>query len=268
MEVNPPGPSIRVQYVSDLHLEIRPSRFRRFLKPSGDILVLAGDIGCPFRRIFEQFLHWCSLKFPYVVLVPGNHEYYGYSIPKVNMKLKQLCQKYGIEYLEKDLLEIPEWNLVILGTTLWSDIPHEKTFDVLESVSDYQAILGLSPLVVEELYTENRKWLQNQIKFYNTHNPEYRVIVVTHHAPEISQTISPVHLGDTENCAFASDCTDLMSGVDIWIYGHTHHNHTFQVGSTLVTSNQRGYPREPMCGKEYSKDLSIKIEFLGKREEI
>ncbi len=252
---------VRLQYVSDIHLEIWPSRFRRFLKPSGDILVLAGDIGYPFRRIFEQFLHWCSLKFPFVVLVPGNHEYYGHSIPKIDRRLKQVCRKYGVYYLEKDLLEIPEWNLVILGTTLWSKIPHEKTFDVLKTINDYQSILGLSPQVVDDMYSENCQWLQGQINFYREYNPEYRIVVVTHHAPEINHTISPKYLGDTENCAFASDCTHLMEGVHLWIYGHTHYNNTFEIGSTIVTSNQRG-------GQEnlgYSKNRVIKIEKSGQR---
>ena len=68
--------SVRIQYASDIHLEIRPSKFRRILTPVGDILILAGDIGHPFRRTYAQFLDWCSRNFKHVILVPGNHEYY------------------------------------------------------------------------------------------------------------------------------------------------------------------------------------------------
>jgi len=199
-----------------------------------------------------------------VVFVPGNHEYYGFSIPKVDQRLKHLCKKYGVEYLEKDLLEIPEWGVVILGTTLWSDIPHERTFDVLEAVNDYAAILGLSPQGVEEMFLENRRWLQGQIEFYQKHNPDYYIVVVTHHAPEMTQTISPRYIGEPENCAFASDCTDLMKGVDYWIYGHTHYNNTFVIGNTIVTSNQRGYSSENV-GEGYSKDKVILLNGHAKK---
>jgi len=251
---------MKIQFVSDIHLEIRPNSFRRFLRPVGDILVLAGNIGRPFQRIFEQFLHWCSLKFPIVVFVPGNHEYYGSSISKVNSKLQIVCKKYGVYYLEKDLLEIPELNLVILGTTLWSDIPHENSFDVLRSVEDYRSIYGWSPRIVEEHYMASKNWLTQQIDFYKFHNPEYDIIVVTHHAPEISHTISPDFLEEPESCSYASNCTDLMKGVKLWFYGHTQYNNDFTIGKTQVLSNQRGCREYPIGGQQYKKDTFIELK--------
>lgn len=250
-------PGVRLQVVSDLHFEVRPSRFRQILKPSGDILVLAGNIGNPFSRIFEQFLHWTSLNFPFVVLVPGNHEYHGYALSKVHKRLGNLCDKYGVYYLQKDLLELPDHNVVILGTTLWSDIPHSETFKVLRSVKDYYSIPRFSFNVVDCLHSQNKEWLNQQISFYKKYNPEYHIVVATHHAPEMNHTIDPkcqlvVH-------SLASDCTSLMKDVDLWIYGHTQYNNTFKIGNTTVTSNQRGCSSYPVKGEAYSK---VKTYFL------
>ncbi len=255
---------IQLQCASDLHLERRSSRFLQLLKPSGDILILAGDIGYPGRKIYGQFLHWCSLKFKFVVLVPGNHEYYGSSVPKVNKILKQLCQKYGVYFLEKDILEISELGIVILGTTLWSNIPDNKACYISEAIEDYHAIKDFSPKISHELYLENREWLKTKIKFYRARNPEYSIVVITHHAPEMTNTINPRYRGFPDNCAFASDCTDIMEGVNLWIYGHTHYNNTFKIGSTTITSNQRGYPRE-FTGESYSKKFTIKMKKINSK---
>lgn len=253
---------VRVQYASDIHLEFRPSKFRRILKPSAEILILAGDIGHPFRRTYYQFLRWCSMKFKHVVLIPGNHEYYGSSLKKARRKLKQLSKATGVTVLDRDVLELPEYNLVILGTTLWSYIPPENSFEVLMGINDYQCIEDFDLTTGNTLYLENRNWLRQTIKFYREMNPEYQIVVATHHAPVPEITSAPIYRGKPTNCAFASDCTDVMEGVDVWIFGHTHYNttfpHTLPNGeSVTVTSNQRGYAREDTG---YRKDQYLTLD--------
>ncbi len=241
--------SVKIQYISDIHLEVRPSKFKHILTPCADVLILAGDIGHPFRRTYEQFLNWCSLKFKNVILIPGNHEYYGSSLKKGKKRLKRLCKKYNISLLDRDVLEFPEF--VILGTTLWSNIPEKYSFDVLFTVNDYKCIEDISLNVVNELYQRNRKWLAEKIKFYKSLDKNLKIIVVTHHAPVENKTSAPKYRGNNTICAYSSDCTDLFDGVDYWIYGHTHYNATFKVGNTIITSNQRGYPKEHL---NYMKD--------------
>jgi hypothetical protein len=38
------------------------------------------------------------------------------------------------------------------------------------------------------------------------------------------------------------------SGVPLWVHGHTHFNVDYQIGSTRILTNQRGYPSQT-CGK-------------------
>jgi len=72
---------MRVQILSDLHFEFDRDggeAFARAVPVAGDVLVLAGDliplrVADEVRRAFDGF---CS-RFPHVVFVPGNHEYYG-----------------------------------------------------------------------------------------------------------------------------------------------------------------------------------------------
>ena len=66
-----------VTYISDIHLEFydRTLPLGIDLK-GGDILCLAGDIGCPESRLYFTFLAYCSPLFKYIFIITGNHEYY------------------------------------------------------------------------------------------------------------------------------------------------------------------------------------------------
>ena len=72
---------MRIQYISDLHLEHYhnlkiPSIFRRIIESVGDILILAGDIGYPSEKHYTDFIQFISDKYEKIFLILGNHEYY------------------------------------------------------------------------------------------------------------------------------------------------------------------------------------------------
>ena len=241
---------VTIQYASDLHLEFQtPKSFQTMIDPISDILVLAGDIGNPFKKIYLLFLQWCRLNFKHIVLIPGNHEYYRSSLKKSRKKMKELCADTGVIFLDRGFLELPEYGVVLIGTTLWSNIPSSKKADVLMNINDYNYIEGFSVDINNALYKRNVEWLSETIKYHNENNPSYKIVVVTHHAPVPEITSSPIYRGKSTNCAFASDCTSIMDGVSVWIYGHTHYSTTFShmlpSGKTvIITANQRGYPSE------------------------
>ena len=70
--------SLTIQYVSDVHLEHCVQNFSSIidLVQPADVLVLAGDIGCPKDSNFKDFLIKCKTHFATVLFVPGNHEYF------------------------------------------------------------------------------------------------------------------------------------------------------------------------------------------------
>jgi Icc-related predicted phosphoesterase len=72
-------------------------------------------------------------------------------------------------------------------------------------------------------------------------------VVVTHHAP-IPEGVGPQFQGDVLSPGFASDLKPLIRkyAPQIWVHGHTHHNHCTRIGKTRVCSYQWGYPGEGM----------------------
>ena len=81
---------MKIQYASDLHLEFADNW--RYLKENplqvtGDILVLAGDIGYLGDENYTKhpFWDWASENYQQVIACMGNHEFYKfYDIAKLN----------------------------------------------------------------------------------------------------------------------------------------------------------------------------------------
>jgi hypothetical protein len=67
--------------------------------------------------------------------------------------------------------------------------------------------------------------------------------VVTHHCPIVAE--DPRYGDNGLSSAFVVDLEDFIreSGVDYWIFGHTHWNakRGTQVGKTTLLTNQMGY---------------------------
>lgn len=67
-------------------------------------------------------------------------------------------------------------------------------------------------------------------------------IVVTHHVPSF-QMQCPKFADSQANGAFTVELEDYIkdSGIDFWIYGHSHYNVYVRIGNTMCRSNQLGY---------------------------
>ena len=105
---------MRIQYISDIHLETRKQTapFKSILEPVAEYLVLAGDIGNPITPIYEEFLKYCSDNFVTVFYVLGNHEYYNsYKAEKLLKSRKFITDEQFQELSEKLELDSVESRL-------------------------------------------------------------------------------------------------------------------------------------------------------------
>src|SRR5690606_30913962 len=103
--------SLRLHILSDLHLSqqglILP-------EVQADLTILAGDIARP-----RAAMEWASGIPRPVLYVPGNHEFYGGSIPHVAAELAEQAQAHGIRLLDQQAVVID--GVRFLGATLWTD---------------------------------------------------------------------------------------------------------------------------------------------------
>jgi len=103
---------MRIQVLSDLHLEFEPSE-----PPAvdADVSVLAGDTNRGTRG-----MQWARQAFAGrpVVYIAGNHEYYSHALPKLTEELRTECEG-AVHFLEQDSAEIE--GVRFFGCTLWTD---------------------------------------------------------------------------------------------------------------------------------------------------
>jgi len=119
--------SMRIQLLSDLHLENYPSYMPRAAS-NVDLLILAGDIGSyqtGSRLEADDFgLSRFSPRapgsgWPRVLYLPGNHEFDTLDFDATTLKLRRTCESVGIEWLEREIITIG--SVRFIGTTLWTD---------------------------------------------------------------------------------------------------------------------------------------------------
>lgn len=224
---------MKIRLLSDLHLELSPVLNLNF-KKSADVVILAGDIGNPYKDNYINLLRNLSLTHSKVFVTSGNHEYYNQNtMTEVDNQIKNLCSdEDDIHFLQ---MESVIYNRVkFTGCTLWT---HPTDLTLCKYMNDFNYI-SADEYVSTHLLHKN--WLENDLAQEKT--PDYgKVCVVTHHLPLISLT-DPIYMNDPLNPFFASDIN--TTGADIWCYGHTHKSNYSKINNVDYYCNPKGYDRE------------------------
>jgi Icc-related predicted phosphoesterase len=237
---------LKIQLISDLHLEFHRDHGREFISELpvvGDVLVIAGDM-CP---ILDGTDTWRSAmvalleKFPHVVYVPGNHDYFGSSFAAVGDFLPMFARGRNMSVLVNQRRIIQ--GVPFIGTTLWYGA---ETHGMLScdayNIADSQLIHPMNML--------GREFLAAEVQADD--------VVVTHHLPSYG-SVAPQFVGSDLNVFFVSDCEDIISArrPQLWLHGHTHTSCDHVVCDTRVVCNPHGYPSERRS--EFVNDLVIEV---------
>lgn len=226
---------MKIQLISDVHTEFHQDggiSFVNSLDPSGvDVLVVAGDLTTK-SSLVSALAQLCD-KYPHVVYVTGNHEYYGSDRDQVHRKLEKAGALLdNLHWLQDSTVTIEGQRF--LGATLWfTEDPHSVLYE--RQFSDFLKIRGLRNWVYE---SNNRSidWFKETIKPTD--------VVVTHHIP-VKQGTLPKWRGSSLNRFFVNDLGQMVEDLQpkLWCYGHTHDSLDFQIGKSRLVCNPFGYAR-------------------------
>ena len=250
---------MRILVYSDIHLE-----FAGFEPPDPvaigvDVVILAGDTG---RR--HKGVVWAKEAFKGlpVICIAGNHEYYTRNFDKVLHEMRTEAEGSQVHVLENEAVIID--GVRFLGCTLWTDFalfgnPPVAAFEAQMRMNDYKKIrIGaryrrFNPNDSSAAHRRSRAWLEAELGVPPSYERESshveaaheKTIVVTHHAPS-ARSVPEFFKDDLVSAAYASHLDELVeaSGAAYWIHGHIHTPQTYEIGSTTVLSNPRGYPDE------------------------
>ncbi|KAL6835775.1 putative calcineurin-like phosphoesterase [Trichoderma sp. SZMC 28015] len=253
-------PQIRIQILSDLHLEIGQQYTPYTFPVTAPFLLLSGDIG---RLIdydnYKAFLETQASRYKKVFLVLGNHEFYDLDYDSGLDMAQRLSEepslKDSIVLLNKSRWDDPDSNLTILGCTLWSAIPEDAATMIETKINDFKKIIGWTTQKHNHIHTEEAEWLRKEVAQLAAKDQENsrQIIIATHHAPCLQGTSKPADTNSPWTPAFATDLVTKgnWGNVTCWIFGHTHYSTDFQYKGIRLLANQRGYvfPNEKVKSK-------------------
>ncbi len=237
---------MKIQYISDIHLEFYNELPKDIIKPVGDVLCVAGDIGFPYSLQYEQFLEHVNKLFKKVFIIAGNHEYYSskgnrhHTMEEIDARIRQIikeCELDNVTYLDNDYEDYDGYRFV--GSTLWSKC---DTPVVDYCVNDFRVIKEMTVSLYNELHNVSRDFLKSEVV---TESP-LPVIVMTHHLPSFQLIADEYKSSKGLNKYFASHSDDLfVPTIKVWIYGHTHiRSDRLSKNGIRFVCNPVGYPGE------------------------
>jgi len=276
--------TLRLQYASDLHLEHRSwpaiEKLIDGVQRLAPVLILAGDIGDPFRDSYARFVRAMSERFDWVLVVAGNHEFYGHAPGETMARIAQVCRVWSnVVFLDNQAWEMPasggppnsettQWSRVPLrrsceakeaaasgqaiparvrffGGTMWSCVKDEERAEVQRVLNDFACIRGFGLAEYVNAHWQFVDLLEDELRVAGGAQRTHHV-VISHYLPSY-RLIHPDYRDSPINSAFA---TEMAAADDpriiAWFYGHTHKG---QAGPRFFC-NPLGYPGEnsdPTC---------------------
>lgn len=266
---------MKLAIASDLHLEFGDIDLSN--DENADVLILSGDImlaealhhydrevispeeaaksGKPMGKKklrahgFRGFLDRVSERFPDVIYIPGNHEFYNGKWVESIKDLRDECAYYpNIHFLECDAWAKDD--ITFVGGTIWTNMNKGDPLTlhaVSAMMNDFHCIRNdergytkLRPMHTVERHLKTMGYIRTVIE--NNSNGKY--VVVGHHAPS-PLSVHPRYKHDNlMNGAYCSDLSNFILDhpqIKLWTHGHTHHEFDYMVGGCRIVCNPRGY---------------------------
>ncbi|GAQ91717.1 hypothetical protein KFL_008380070 [Klebsormidium nitens] len=250
--------------VSDLHMEMEHSKELPIIPAVAPHIALLGDISEPRSAEYAALVEDLSRKFETVLIIAGNHEFYGGEYEEVKSKIAKLAKKHdNVHFMDRKSISLR--GVRVIGCTLWSRVPDHARDVVRNTINDYVRIgkkvgADLRPLTVEDTNALHERDFEFVLEaILEAEGRREPVLVLTHHAPLRKGVSAPAYEGRPTNYAFGTDLTEFMGPpVVAWAHGHTHYNTKQDADGTLVFSNQRGY-RGEKCGEPYAPERVLRI---------
>ncbi|NUZ04304.1 metallophosphoesterase [Piscinibacter koreensis] len=238
---------MRLQLISDLHLETE--RYDPEPAPGAELLVVAGDVDSGWGGL-ERFRGWPQP----VLFVAGNHEFDGRDLATAWPALRERCAALGITVLECESVirsGVDGRRIRFVGTTRWSDFDALGTAGrsrAMRAAGYFLRLMGASrngaPLDAERMRDEAlacRAWLASELARRGDWDA---TVVVTHFAPSL-RSADPRYGVQSGTASFCNADDDLLAHANLWLHGHLHCAHDYQVphagGATRVVCNSRGH---------------------------
>lgn len=267
---------MQYRFFSDLHLEWDVSSVKRasvadlwqpvaHADDAKTVLIIAGDIWNGTRPLAFAGRNWLKIlssRFKAVVMVLGNHDYWGSNLHTLPAKWRAQIKKDALANVH--LLELADGvehgsvvidGIRLLGGTLWTDMNRKDPLVVTKF--DFEVGMDGRPVYNDRNYIRAtsiyhgltaKHWLArhhetcHRLRDALTVGVE-PVLLITHHAPCLVST-PPRGSDILSSYLYGSDLSDLILDhprVKQVIHGHIHAKKDYLMGDVRIQCNPRGY---------------------------
>jgi predicted phosphodiesterase len=277
---------MKIALCSDLHLEFGPISLQN--TENAEVLILSGDIlvavdlnelgdatglivnGKNKSEQYHKFFQECSERFPNVIYIMGNHEYYhGDFATGLDIIRERLSYLENVFIMERQTMVIED--ITFIAGTLWTDMNKEDPqtlYGIKGYMNDYRIIKDSRTNVdntiihfdddgepMEMPVTKPSRWspeasvvehklMLDTIKATVESNATNKYVVIGHHAPSKLSTKPKYQKDVMVNGAYSSDLSEFILDhpqIKVWTHGHTHDVFDYMIGGTRIICNPRGY---------------------------
>jgi len=273
-----------IAYGSDLHFEFGGTGLVEAVSSvDADVLVLAGDIATekdysrmanldsPKGKLLRDFFDAASANFKAVIVIAGNHEYYGSTLGKADSKIRSTLDSLysNVHFLQN---EIYEWEDVsFYGTTMWTPMAdHNPVYrnDIHFGMNDFKRIrLGYNEnyrkITPNDVAGLHRQSIRDYVEWSSKILQSRKVVLVQHHAPT-KLSIADTFKGSRYNDAYYSEYLERILSYDefgklpdIIIHGHIHTQSSYDFNGVRVLANPRGYEKHEASADNFKFELEV-----------
>lgn len=231
--------NLKIQVVSDIDTQnIHPENYkaftnkedlwRNFIYVTGDIVVLAGNIGNPNSDSYWSFIQYVSSKCRIVLITAGVSEYTkDYSNQNdIDNLIRTRSKIYkNVRFLQRNYFIVD--NVVFLGCTLWNYVPPEHITTYNAEYNNFK----------NKMHFQDLDWIASTIK--NFRNEGFKIVILSSYVPSFDLDGNYI---DTDR---TSDLSFLFPHISAWIYGNARFNisdnHIYYIKpyKTMFISNHR-----------------------------
>jgi len=269
-------PPFRLQYASNLFVDMQKQAFSKLVKPAAPTLTLLGNIGRPESSKTYHFFNYCAKNWDTVLWIPGPHEL---SNPKGGRATyrEKLSHLYGLASTLKNVRILDskehvfhEHRTVLIGTPLWTHLTlppkGQPEFQSIFTSVDEAGEIPLCHHVRNHWHREDMSFLKERSLFWTIVNPAVNLIYLTHTLPSSLLLRPPI--GEQQWARLYMDMMhpSIEPPLRAWIGGASGSTHSVQIGTQpdsqvqCAVNSLYEYPYSPRSPKkEYDPECVLEL---------
>lgn len=224
-------PPFRLQYASNLFVDLHRQTSTRLLRPVAPSLALLGNVGRPDSPKTYHFLKYCASNWDTVFWIPGPHEFTNLpggrtTYPERITQLHTLCQSLSfVKCGTPSELPLHDEKILLLGASLWTPlsfpIKGQPEFESIYTSVDEAGPIPLCHHVRNSLFKSDLRFLKERTLFWSIVHPQMKIVYLTHTLPT-PRLLSP-QLSEETFKRLPMDCRSfpMSPGVSAWLGGAT-----------------------------------------------